>query len=46
MGYHEELEKELEKQQKKREKKKRYRHKVSGRGILKLREILSKKGHN
>jgi len=39
----EELEKGLEKEREKREKKKRRRHKVSGRGVFKLREILSKK---
>lgn len=44
MGYREELEKKLEKEQERREKKKRRHHKVSGRGVFKLREILSKKG--
>jgi len=44
MGYHEELEKKLEKTKERREKKKRRRHKVSGRGVFKLREILSKRG--
>jgi len=46
MGYHEELEKKLEKERERREKKKRRCHKVSGRGVFKLREILSKKGQN
>ena len=46
MVYSEEWEKKLEKERKKREKKKRRRHKVSGRGVFKLREILSKKGKN
>lgn len=46
MGYYEELEKKLEKERERREKKKRRCHKVSGRGVFKLREILSKKGQN
>ncbi|MBI5071809.1 hypothetical protein HZB93_02880 [Candidatus Falkowbacteria bacterium] len=42
----EEWEKKLEKERARREKKKRRRIKVSGRGVLKLRELISKKGRN
>lgn len=44
MVYSEEWEKKLEKERKNRENKKRRRHKVSGKGVFKLREILSRKG--
>jgi hypothetical protein len=43
MVYSEEWEKKVEKEQKRREKKKRRRHKVSGRGVFKLKELISKK---
>lgn len=43
MVYLEEWEKKLEREQKRREKKKHQRVKVSGRGVFKLKELISKK---
>jgi hypothetical protein len=42
----EDLEKEAEKTGKRRENKKRRRVKVSGRGVFKLRELISKKSRD
>lgn len=46
MRYQEDLEKEAEKTGKRREKKKRRQVKVSGRGVFKLRELISKKSRD
>lgn len=46
MRYQENWGKETEKAGKRREKKKRRRVKVSGRGVFKLRELISKKSRD